>query len=325
MVTTEQGNGVDFCCNAPNQCCDSHTSRLAAVEALYFAKTGDESYREAAFRSYNWVTYFQGLPEGAHAPFGSQWWFTDEFADGPRRLMDAFWAVPDWAPADESHLLGASSIVTRIHYEQGSVTYSTFDKESTDVLRLDFVPKRVLAGGKLLLRRHDLGAPGYTFEESTRVLRIRHDDAEGVVIQGAGGERPLDYITFDDPHLVAGAVLKGEYPAGLLEWPDGQWKIGVPHGKFGTFNLAHADSKTESAQFRFHSPAVFAGIDVYNGGKTEALVTIRTKGIGKTPFPVKPGELRRLRTGWHQPASSIVFDFKSGEGLRFDNLAYIRK
>jgi hypothetical protein len=31
------------------------------VEALYFAKSGDVTYRDAAFRSYNWVTYFQGL------------------------------------------------------------------------------------------------------------------------------------------------------------------------------------------------------------------------------------------------------------------------
>ena len=60
-VTTEQGNGKSFCCNLPNQCCDSHTARLAAVEALYYAKTGDIAYRDAAFRSYNWVTYFQGL------------------------------------------------------------------------------------------------------------------------------------------------------------------------------------------------------------------------------------------------------------------------
>src|ERR1700678_975410 len=60
LITNEQGDGKDFCCNPPNQCCDSHSSRLAAVEALYFAKTGDASYREAAFRSYNWVTYFQG-------------------------------------------------------------------------------------------------------------------------------------------------------------------------------------------------------------------------------------------------------------------------
>jgi len=84
-VTTEQGSDLThFCCNLPNQCCDSHSARLAAVEALYFAKTGDAAYKEAAYRTYNWVTYFQGLPAAAHAPFSNQWWFTDEFADGPR-------------------------------------------------------------------------------------------------------------------------------------------------------------------------------------------------------------------------------------------------
>jgi hypothetical protein len=325
MVTTEQGNGVDFCCNEPNQCCDSHTSRLAAVEALYYTKTGNESYREAAFRSYNWVTYFQGLPEGAHTPFGSQWWFTDEFADGPRRLMDAFWAVPEWAPADESHLLGTTSVVTKIRYQQGSVAYSTFDGKSTDVLRLDFVPKRILAGGKPLTRRNNLDAPGYTFGDSTRVLRIRHDGAKEVLIQGAGGEPPPEFVTFDDPHLAAGTIVSGEYPAGLLEWPSGEWQIAVPHGKFGTFNLALADSRTGSAEFRFHTRAIFAGIDIYNGGKAEASVKIRGQGAGEMSFQVKPAELRRIRTRWRQPSSSVLLDLKNGAGLRFDNLAYIAK
>ena len=185
-VTTEQGNGTNFCCNEPNQCCDSHTSRLAAVEALYYAKTGDAAYKEEAFRSYNWVTYFQGLPPKAHAPWGShQWWFTDEFSDGPRRLMDGFWAVPEWAPADESHLLGSHSVVTKIAYGKGSVTYSTFDPSSVDVLRLNFVPDLVTSGGRKLTRRTDLKQEGYTFDDATKVLRIWHEHSRDVDIQGA--------------------------------------------------------------------------------------------------------------------------------------------
>src|SRR5258708_5446324 len=82
-VTTEQGNGKSFCCNLPNQCCDSHTSRLAAVEALYFAKTGDPACKEEAFRSFNWGTYFQGLPAGAHAPFGTSGGLPINFLPGP--------------------------------------------------------------------------------------------------------------------------------------------------------------------------------------------------------------------------------------------------
>jgi hypothetical protein len=324
-VTTEQGDGVDFCCNEPNQCCDSHTSRLAAVEALYFAKTGDGSYREAAFRSYNWVTYFQGLSGGAHAPFGTQWWFTDEFTDGPRRLMDAFWAVPEWAPVDESHLLGSSSVVTKINYRKGSVIYSTFDPQSTDVLRLDFVPEFVTVGGNPLSRRKDLDEPGYMFDESTRVLRIRHDQANDVDIQGkdGDGQAPSQYVTFDDPHLAAGTVLNGQYPSGVINWSADQWRIDVPRGKFGTFNIALANPKTESAEFNFCEPRVFLGVDVYNGGSSVALLTVQSPNNREESFTLKPGELRRIRTNWRDRSSAVIFDLKNGEGLRFDNLAYL--
>ena len=322
-VTTEQGNGTSFCCNEPNQCCDSHTSRLASVEALYFAKTNDVAYRDAAFRSYNWVTYFQGLPAGAHAPFPpEQWWFTDEFADGPRRMMDAFWAVPEWAPADESHLVGSSSVVTKINYGKGSVTYSTFDPESSDVLRLDFVPEFVTANGKLLSRRKDLDQPGFVFDDSTRVLRIRHDDARDIDVQGKDGKVPSKYVTFDDPHLAAGTVLKGEYPSGVIDWGAGEWQIHVPDGGFGTFNLSLVDGKAGSAQFRFYWPRIFDGVDVYNGGALEATVKIHSPEIHEITFTIMPGGTQRLRTGWRDVSSSVIFDLKNGEGLRFDNLAY---
>jgi hypothetical protein len=324
-VTTEQGNGINFCCNEPNQCCDSHTSRLAAVEALYFAKTGDVSYRDAAFRSYNWVTYFQGLSRDAHSPFSTQWWFTDEYADGPRRMMDAFWAVPEWAPADESHLLGSSSVVTKISYGKGSVTYSTFDPQSSDVLRLDFVPEFITANGKPLGRRKDLDQPGFTFDDSTRVLRIRHDAARDIDVQGKGGNTSPYYVSFDDPHLPADTVLKGQYPTGVIDWGADIWRINVPEGAFGTFNLALVDSKTSSAEFRFCWPRIFAGVDVFNGGKSDATVTIRSPKIREVSFTVKPGELQRLRTGWRDVSSSIIFELKDGAGVRFDNLAYVQE
>jgi hypothetical protein len=325
-VTTEQGNGIEFCCNQPNECCDSHTARLAAVEALYFAKTGDPEYREAAFRSFNWVTYFQGLPGKAHAPWGqNQWWFTDEFTDGPRRMMDAFWAVPGWAPADESHLLGSSSVVTKMSYGKSSVTYSTFDLESTDVLRLDFVPASVTANGRPLARNKILPSTGsgYVFDESTHVLRIRHDVAREIDIQGSGGSAPPTYVTFDDPHLAAGAAVEGAYPSGIIDWPQGEWKIGVPDGKFGTFNLIPANPKAEKLEFAFHAPRVFAGIDAYNGGSSDATITIHSEGAASVAETLRSGELRRIRTSWNQPTSQVVIELKNGDGLRFDNLAYV--
>ena len=324
LITTEQGSGPkDFCCNLPNQCCDSHSARLAAVEALYYASTGDVAYKEAAYRTYNWVTYFQGLPAGAHAPFSTQWWFTDEFTDGPRRMMDAFWAVPEWAPADESHLVGSLSVVTKIDYGASSVTYSTFDADSTDILRLDFVPDAVRVGGRAIPHRKDLKQEGYTFDEATRVLRIRHKSSRDVDVHGKGGQVSPRLITFDDPHLPARSVLTGQYPSGVIDWGRGAWQIGTPLGKFGTFTLVPADLRTEQAEFRFYAPRVFVGIDVYNDGDADAIVTVRSAETGEVAYTVKAKELRRLRTGWHAASSGVTFAFRNVAGLRFDNLAYL--
>ena len=322
-VTTEQGSGgTDFCCNLPNQCCDSHTSRLAATEALFYAMTGDIAYKEMAYRSYNWVTYFQGLSRGAATPFGAQWWFTDQFADGPRRLMDAFWAVPEWAPADESHLLGSSSVVTHIAYGRGSVTYSTFDPHSVDVLRLDFAPSSIMADGVAMQSRPKLDGEGYVFDTTTRVLRIRHDAARSISIQGEGGQFPSLFVTFDAPHLPAETVLDGQYPSGVIDWGSGAWRIHVPNGAFGSFNLALADPAAKTAAFRFYAPRIFVGVDVYNGGVSEATVTIHSPEIRESSYAIKPGEVKRIRTGWRDPSTAVVFDLKNGEGLEFDNLAY---
>ena len=323
-VTTEQGNGKEFCCNLPNQCCDSHSARLAAVEALYYANTGDAAYKEAAYRTYNWVTYFQGLPGGAHAPYTGQWWWTDEFSDGPRRMMDAFWAVPEWAPGDESHLLGSLSPVTKIAYGAGSVTYSTFDAESVDVLRLDFVPESVTARGKPLQRRRNLDAEGFTFDEATRVLRIRHTSSRDIDIHGKDGHASPLYVTFDDPHLAARTVLGGQYPTGVIDWPAGEWQIGVPGGKFGTFNLVLKNPEAKSARFQFVAPRILMGFDVCNEGPAEATITVRAEGLQETAYKIKPGELKRIRTGWRDVTLRVAFELENGQGLRFDNLAYER-
>ena len=329
LITTEQGDGKTFCCNVPNQCCDSHSARLAAVEALYYAHTGDAEYKRAAYRTFNWVTYFQGLSKDAHAPFSNQWWFTDEFADGPRRMMDAFWAVPEWAPEEESHLLGSSSVVTGIAYGAGSVTYSTFDATSTDVLRLDFVPSSITAGGKALGRSSEaaggLTREGYLFEEKTHTLTIRHIASRDIDIQGHSGSRPPLVITFDDPHLPSGTLLVGAYPSGVVDWGSGGWQICAPSGKFGTFTLGLSDPTVKHGDLKFVEPFIFAGIDAYNDGESDATVTVSSPEVRAVSFVIKPGELRRLRTGWGDASSRLSFEVTNGSSLHFDNLAYFHR
>jgi hypothetical protein len=153
-------------------------------------------------------------------------------------------------------------------------------------------------------------------------LRVRHDSEKDIDIQGNAGQAPPLYITFDDPHLPAGTELQGQYPSGVIDWASGERQIGVPQGKFGTFNLSFADAGAASAKFSFYSPRIFVGADVYNGGSEPAVVTVHSPEIREMSFTIKPGELQRLRTGWRDPSSSVIFDVKNGGKLRFDNLAY---
>ena len=323
LITNEQGNGKTFCCNLPNQCCDSHTARLAAVEAFYAWRTGDIDYKESAYRSFNWVTYYQGLPGNAHAPFSDQWWFTDEFTDGPRRMMDAFWAFPEWAPADESHLLGSSSVVTKIRYSNGAVTYSTFDASSNDVLRLNFVPITVTAGAKLLSCVNNTDEEGYTFDQASHVMRIHHTRANTIDIEGPGTTTPPQYITFDNPHRLAQSVLEDEYPSGLINWGKDTWSIHVPAGKFATFNLSLKDPSQPHARIAFPVPLIFAGIDAYNGGAKTAVIHLRSPQLREQNYTLQPEQLLRIRAGWRDASTSIEFNFEDGEGLQFDNLAFV--
>ncbi len=129
-------------------------------------------------------------------------------------------------------------------------------------------------------------------------------------------------MTFDDPHLRAGTALEGAYPSGVMDWPPGEWKIGVPGGKLGTFNLIPANQDPGPREIAFPSPRVFVGIDVYNGGPAEAVISIRSGSEPDVASTLQPGELRRIRTAWKEPSPRVVIDLQRGEGMRFDNLAY---
>jgi hypothetical protein len=129
-------------------------------------------------------------------------------------------------------------------------------------------------------------------------------------------------VNFDDPHLGAGTNLEAGYPSGVMDWPQGEWKIGVPAGKFGTFNLAPANPNFGQLELAFHAPRIFAGIDVYNGGPSEATVTIRSGNAPAVASTLRPGELRRIRTAWKDPSLQVVIERKPGDDLKFDNLAY---
>ena len=80
---------------------DYQTARYAAECARWYAVSGDEAYKEKAYRSLNWVTYCNDSNGMANeSPLSkdiSNWW-SDCYGEGPRMFYHALAAVPEWAP-----------------------------------------------------------------------------------------------------------------------------------------------------------------------------------------------------------------------------------
>ena len=158
----------------------SHTGRFAALNALYAERTGDLVAKDKAFRSLNWCSYMartNGAVIEGPAEFIQNYynWYSDGHGDYIRHFMIAMGAFPEWAPADENHLLRSSSVVRAIAYTNSSITYTTFDNAATEVFRLASVPTNVLAGGVVLPQLTILTNQGWTYDGATGVLRVRHD------------------------------------------------------------------------------------------------------------------------------------------------------
>ncbi len=164
----------------------SHTSRYASVLALWYERTGEAAAKEKAFRSLNWASYMcreSGVVNVG--PIDQTIWFSDGYGDYMRHFMAGLGAVPEWAPAQEDHLLRSSSVVESVSYLRQEVNYQTFDDDSTEVLRMSFTPRRVTADGKELPKRNALAGPGWTFDERTGVLRIRHEGSHTIRVLGS--------------------------------------------------------------------------------------------------------------------------------------------
>ncbi len=181
-VVSEQVNDMDKM--------SSHTARYASVRALWYEVTGDLDSKARAFRSFNWATYSSrenGLVKTS-LDEGTGYWFSDGYGDYMRHFQRGMASVPEWAPADEDHLLGSTSVVRSIRYGEHEITYVTFDRRSREVLRLRREPVAVRAGIVALPHTNDLkaGRSGYSVEPVARggcVVRIEHHGSAQVTIR----------------------------------------------------------------------------------------------------------------------------------------------
>lgn len=182
---TPDGRG---CCSRAGQ--GSHGGRWAAINALFAERTGDGQAREDAFRSMNYATYFarsDGLIACCGADYHDPYWFSDGYADYLRHFTWTMGALPELAPTGENHLLRSSTIVQKVNYSPGKISYRTFDATGVQVLRLRFKPRRIACGDVVLAEREDIREPGYTVEPTGQgdyIVRIRQRGSTEVVVEG---------------------------------------------------------------------------------------------------------------------------------------------
>lgn len=144
------------------------TARYAAECAYWYAVSGDEAYKEKAYRSLNWVTYCNTVEGQAfESPVSkdiSNWW-SDCYGECPRMFYPAFAAIPEWAPPGEDHILYSKGVLKDVSYGVKKIQYTPTDAAGSEYLRLTFRPTAVTVKKTKLSLRHDLKADGYTIKD----------------------------------------------------------------------------------------------------------------------------------------------------------------
>ena len=143
---------------------DYQTARYAAECARWYAISGDESYREKAFRALNWVTYCSdssGMAFESPLSKGISSWWSDCYGEGPRMFYHAFAGIPEWAPAGEDHILYSETVLKNVTYRPQEVRYTATDPDGIEYLRLSFRPAVIAVNGKNINVRRDLLEEGY--------------------------------------------------------------------------------------------------------------------------------------------------------------------
>jgi hypothetical protein len=167
----------------------SHTARFASLCALYAEVTGESRYAELARRCFNWATYMADengwVRVGIDRPdYHNQCWFSDGYFDYVPHFLDGMAFLPHLAPANCDRLLRSTSVVQEIEYAPLQIRYRTFDDRASEVLRLTFEPRRVMAGDAALERHSSpVAGLGWHFDPHQGTLRIGHD-AHTVLVQG---------------------------------------------------------------------------------------------------------------------------------------------
>jgi hypothetical protein len=169
---------------------DYQTARYAAACARWYGVSGDESFKEKAYRSLNWVTYCNDTTGKAfESPVSkgiSSWW-SDCYGECPRMFYQAFAGVPEWAPPHENHILYSEGILRNVQYAEKQLKYSATAENGVEYLRLSFRPDKVTINKKEISKSAVLMPDSYLLKKLGKgdySLTIKHSKSCDVMISG---------------------------------------------------------------------------------------------------------------------------------------------
>lgn len=170
---------------------DYQTARYAAECARWYAVSGDENYREKAYRSLNWVTYCSdsnGLAFESPLSKGINSWWSDCYGEGPRMFYPAMAAVPEWAPPHENHILYSEGILKNVLYPANEVQYDATSANGVEYLKLAFKPIKITLNGTIVSMVSDTKQQGYIVKHlgnGDYAVTIKRVKAGKIIITGS--------------------------------------------------------------------------------------------------------------------------------------------
>ena len=250
-------------------CCDRSLSyspqELARAFARYGVEADSEWGREIARRS-ELLTTYDGLEngqaidgiDGTSIVDGS--WFKIAQPMALDYVLKTMGWLPEVMGANrENHIMRSSGVVKRVTYGAGEIRYSTFDApaNSSEVLRLAFLPKTITADGKALEQLSTLAGNGYTIQPlkgGDAIVQIRHDGARDIVIRGT------------DPQVMVG--LTG------MDF-QGDWHgVGLEHDPKKASQMSAQPGASASYQFKGNQVRLVGGV-----GKSGGLADVYVDGV----------------------------------------------
>ena len=162
---------------------NSHSSRQASIDLMYWEKTGDTTYVRNAIRELNWATYMVDN-DGKNFYPTNDVWMTDGYGDYVRHYLRAMAAAPQLAPENKDHMLRTSSVIKKIAYDPSHIIYSIFDSASNEIFRLTSKPKEIKINGASLEEVTHANSEGWTWQTLNKggILKIKQTKGNQVEI-----------------------------------------------------------------------------------------------------------------------------------------------